>query len=346
METQKRITWQDAARGLAILSVAFGHIIENSPYRGFTVPAHHVLYSFHMALFFILSGLLFKVKDGESYIKFIGKRAKSILLPYLLASILLTIWYTVHDYWFPFSDSWQTWRILLMNRGTAWQYYWFLPAMFTAQLLFWPLVKFIKKDWALGVICTVLAALGVVIGKLDVYYLLPLHIDVAMFSLFFLFVGYFFKKHAESFERLLKSFVALIAAAVIFIAANVFSILVLKADSSHYYNLDIGNPVVLFFTALTGSFLFIRFSRIPCFGKSRAILYFGKNSIYFFVFHYFVLWLIGYPLGNLLLTEASPWYLAIPVILLQFIVSLGLTGAIMNLYALAKKGVLKLFRKK
>lgn len=347
MAEQKRIIWQDAARGLAILSVALGHIVEKSPYRGFTEPVHHVLYSFHMALFFILSGMLFKVKDGETWGKFIKKRAKSILLPYAVFLVLIMLWFGLVEHYYPLLEWWQLYHILLMCRGSAVQYFWFIPAIFTTQVLYFPMAKHIKSDVVRGLICIPAAAVGLIIGWwLDPWNMLPFYIDTALFSLLFLYIGHMLKKHEKLFKALTAGVPSLVVEAVVFIAANLYSILVLKARSSFYFNLDIGHPLIAYLTYISGSLLFIRLARIPAITNRKTLQWFGENSLYVFGLHYFVLWAIGYNIGNWLLSEASPWYIALPVVILQFAVTVVLTAGAVKLYLWVKKKVFGRARQK
>ena len=68
----KRIGWIDIAKGVTILLVIVGHTL-----IGYKV--NDYIYAFHMPLFFICSGLLFKPKD----IKMVAKNnAKKLLVPY------------------------------------------------------------------------------------------------------------------------------------------------------------------------------------------------------------------------------------------------------------------------
>ena len=56
-----RIEWIDIAKGIGIILVIAGHCF----YLGYSYP----LYAFHMSLFFLLSGLLFKDKN-EGFVDF------------------------------------------------------------------------------------------------------------------------------------------------------------------------------------------------------------------------------------------------------------------------------------
>ena len=83
----KRIDYIDAAKGVGILLMILGHCY----YVG-TVPGlSRVIYSFHMPLFFIISGLFIKPLSLKEGVK---KYAKAYLKPYLVACglmLLLTI---------------------------------------------------------------------------------------------------------------------------------------------------------------------------------------------------------------------------------------------------------------
>ncbi|MDR1895700.1 MAG: acyltransferase family protein [Prevotellaceae bacterium] len=79
----QRIIWIDIAKGLGIFLVVVGHVISSGNIL------HHWIYSFHMPLFFFLSGIC--LNNDRIYTGFLYKRLKSLLLPYLYFGILLTI---------------------------------------------------------------------------------------------------------------------------------------------------------------------------------------------------------------------------------------------------------------
>lgn len=62
--TQQRLNDVDVAKGLAIILVVFGHIVARQPPTGndWYVVAKEALYSFHMAFFMFLSGIVFFLK--------------------------------------------------------------------------------------------------------------------------------------------------------------------------------------------------------------------------------------------------------------------------------------------
>ncbi len=52
-----RIAWLDGARGIGILLIVLGHVIP------MTTPISHFIYSFHVPLFFFLSGMVLQKRS-------------------------------------------------------------------------------------------------------------------------------------------------------------------------------------------------------------------------------------------------------------------------------------------
>ena len=95
-EKREREGWVDAARGTAIILVVLGHVIHIVE-REFSVALpgpdvlDRVLYSFHVPVFFFLSGMFFAgAGSGRSGLSLLGQRAKRLLYPYLVWSLLQT----------------------------------------------------------------------------------------------------------------------------------------------------------------------------------------------------------------------------------------------------------------
>ena len=70
MKKDSRITWLDAARGYGILLVIFAHV-DYSYLR-------NIIYTFHMPLFFFLSGYVFCQK--ESFGSFLWSKVRRLII--------------------------------------------------------------------------------------------------------------------------------------------------------------------------------------------------------------------------------------------------------------------------
>ena len=78
MSARKRIEYVDVAKGIAILSVIVGHTF--SAYDPGSL-LNRFIYSFHMPLFFILSGFFYRPQDFKTAF---GRKVKNLLVPYLI----------------------------------------------------------------------------------------------------------------------------------------------------------------------------------------------------------------------------------------------------------------------
>jgi fucose 4-O-acetylase-like acetyltransferase len=79
----KRIEYLDVARGIGILLVVLGH----NDFGAISAFFHRVIYSFHIPLFFFLSGYF--INTSLSFFDYFKKRFHSVLKPYLFTIFLI-----------------------------------------------------------------------------------------------------------------------------------------------------------------------------------------------------------------------------------------------------------------
>lgn len=185
-----RYDYIDIAKGLGILMVVWAHIM----IIGWT---HQVIYAFHMPLFFFLSGMLFQREKYKSFGMFIGKRAKRLLVPYVIYSVVTwAFWaafrYIRHDevdsYLMPLLQT-----IIARGSGAFMVHnsaLWFVPCLFLVEILYFFLCRLGK--WGCLLMCFGCAALSFALGaKLgDKWWLLlPWNADAALIALPFYGIG-------------------------------------------------------------------------------------------------------------------------------------------------------------
>jgi fucose 4-O-acetylase-like acetyltransferase len=89
-----RLIWLDFAKGIGIVLVVVGHAIRGlhpdimGPRPNFFEVADQLIYSFHMPLFFFISGFLFGKRRSDSWFAFSRSMAIGIVVPYVLWSII------------------------------------------------------------------------------------------------------------------------------------------------------------------------------------------------------------------------------------------------------------------
>lgn len=126
----QRIMWVDILKGIAILLVVTGHI----PHPGGDLhPARHLIYSFHMGLFFLLSEYTcaFSFSRHPSIRLHLQKRLLTVLLPYIVWCVLSPLFFCWREGLEGYSLSGACLNILFPPGQL-----WFLPCLFIMHLLF------------------------------------------------------------------------------------------------------------------------------------------------------------------------------------------------------------------
>ena len=188
--TLKRFGYIDIAKGIGILMVVWAHIL----LTGWT---HKMIYAFHMPLFFLVSGMLFKKEKYNSFGTFFMRRAKRLIVPYVIYSVVTwAIWaafrYVRHDevdsYIMPLLQT-----FIAQGSGAFFTHnsaLWFVPCLFLVELLYYFISK-LGRVWSI-IVCFVLAAASFLLGHVfgDKYWFTPpFNADAALIALPFYCVG-------------------------------------------------------------------------------------------------------------------------------------------------------------
>jgi polysaccharide biosynthesis protein PslL len=195
----KRIEYLDIARGIGILLVVLGH----NDFEAISVFVHQVIYSFHIPLFFFLSGYF--INTSNSFFDFFKKRFNSLLKPYFFT--LFLIYFTSVSFE-KMGFNMAITRIIKSLYGTGhyidWVQLWFLPELFVVSLyafLFITLVSKLQNRWIRWGILLATLALSLpflktfypftvsVFGKQYELYGLPFGLDLVFLAGFFFILG-------------------------------------------------------------------------------------------------------------------------------------------------------------
>lgn len=204
---KKRIDWIDITKGVAIILMVIGHTI---PYSNFMV----WIFSFHMPLFIILSGITYKIpKDRAELKKNFGKYLKKLFLPYALTLLLCTIILVFkNNHVFDFMTFIkETIKNFVWGNGCDYQFLgfnfkgigaiWFLITLFFSKLAFDYINYKIKQknnnDYYSLILYSFLLLIGIEIG-LKIW--LPQGFDLVLVFLFYLYIGYLFNQKFDSLK--------------------------------------------------------------------------------------------------------------------------------------------------
>jgi fucose 4-O-acetylase-like acetyltransferase len=180
----------DILRGLAILFVLLGHMI---PWEGV---GHDIIYSFHVPLFFFLSGyLMHKEIDAPRII--ISRSAKRLLIPYALTVLAMAIWALIKAF---IAGDWNEIPKMLLSYLWGGNVYiqdcipmgpiWFLLTLFWAKSILVLLIKFLRAEWVL-LTALVISFIGFALNDYRVY--VPFQIILSLQVIVMMAMGWYWK---------------------------------------------------------------------------------------------------------------------------------------------------------
>ncbi len=170
-----RIGYVDTARFLGIFLVYHGHVVERMMYLGNVAAAHQYkfIYSFHMPLFFVLSGLIAKDWAREEPVgRFVRSRFTSRVIPLLVFNLLLALISLAHKPDFPpfpletAADYWNA-TVMTLTQLTIFNIpTWFLMCLVSVEIIHFIAFRFLRDAaWRIGAAILVFYAIGYVLNR-------------------------------------------------------------------------------------------------------------------------------------------------------------------------------------
>lgn len=196
---KKRIAWIDVAKGLAILLVIAGHSL------GYNSLICKIIYSFHMPLFFILSGYNLKPAENLSDLSQRTKKDfKRLVVPTVIILAITGILNVLLGYSNPMKELgdfackifWAN-GSSVMDGMPAMGLPWFLISLFFAKLILRLLSILLKDDFEL--IGFMLGFAGIALVKRLI--ILPFGCNLALISMMFVALGIIARKTSSFLSR-------------------------------------------------------------------------------------------------------------------------------------------------
>lgn len=305
---EKRYYCFDIAKGIGIILVILGHAgVQGLP--------NVILYSFHIPLFFFLSGLFLRydIKNRKEYIT---KRLYGIMGPYFLFYFLYLLKQSAlivirGD---PVSSIVDTvYGMLLQMRGSEWSgKFWFLPIIFQGALLCFiaeEITAIFHKKSLRFVFVVVYYLVGYV--YITIFYkALPFNFDAALIAASFMMTAIILKK--TIFISLNKGYIFSFFMFSISLLCNIISAyinFILTGRNSDLYWMVIGNPILYLLAGFFGIFSILYFSML-CHSKMLAFI--GRNSLLYYCLHHeFIFPVVKIVIAYLPIQELAPYYLTI-----------------------------------
>ena len=292
----KRVDYLDMLKCLGMFIVVSGHI--HPRYGWFSLPIH----CFVIPLYFLLSGMTFKRQKYPTLWAFVKHRAKTLLLPYLMFSIVTWLFWAVYnvvlhtgaDLWGPLLQT-----FIAQGSGNYLVHnvpLWFLPCLFVVEVIYYLVSKL--PDWANLSACILLSAIGacMIFWWKGAFLLLPWNTESALVAVLFYCIGNLMSKRfgLTGIEN------KVLEKKGLFLALMLVLSLVLINTAHYNGHITLGsdslgrNPVLFYMNALIGIFTVSVFSILICSIKrnNKLIktimdyhLWFGRNSLYIMSTH-------------------------------------------------------------
>ncbi|WKZ43932.1 MAG: acyltransferase family protein [Anaerolineales bacterium] len=287
----KRIETIDIARGIGILLVVLAH----NDFGFISQYGYEVIYSFHMPLFFFLSGYF--IKTNISFFEFSKKRFHSLLKPYLFTLFLI---YATSVSFEKMAFGTAIRRIVKSLYGTGvyidWVQLWFLPNLFVVSLyafIFLVLVGRLNNRWLRLGILTATLALSLpflksfypfsvsLLGNDYELFGLPFSLDLVFLSGFYYILGS--EARQLTTEKMFDNYFLLGITGIGVFALNYFIDSPIDLNTRTYSSFFINT-----FEAIVGILFTLALSRqidLHTHRLASLFKYFGRISLIILIFH-------------------------------------------------------------
>ena len=279
----RRVSWIDICRGIAIIFVLYGHIFSNDRQR-------YLIYSFHMPLFFFISGLVFKPTLGKSMLSVTFKYIKQLIIPYYLFAILTYVFAFVSQTAGDLSLSgiaYQVFGVLYGNGNNGMLGYnvvlWFLPCLFITKLTFAAITRKVSGNKLLLLVLSLSAVIGALISFFMPWLKLPFGFESALTALVFFGGGYLSmqnKKRISIFMNQKKLLILTVTLFTVLIATLNYRISGYQTDLRINH---LGNVVLFYLAAFGGIAAVTALSQLIT--RNIILQYIGKHSLVVFAWH-------------------------------------------------------------
>ncbi len=336
----KRIKYIDITKCIAIFMIVLGHTLNHSIHLKLL---GKFLYSFHVFLFFILSGYTFSIKNKENFKAFFKKKFVRIMIPYFIWAIFFLLPYMLLGNKVgeslgtssSFDLKNQIINIIYGNGNASAlkqnSSLWFLPALFSMECFYYFIIKnFDKKNKRIYNLL-ILIFIGYITSNFLNFYL-PWGINTVLNIGFFFYIGYLFKESNIEKNTIFNWNSILVLTFFGIIGCYFNKIDVAYIDYQYgYYSLAILSGICL---SLLTLFVSIKID------KNKIMEYIGKNTMGILIFHKLVVLVFQTKLGFIsrLITDSNffiEMILCILVALFSIICSLIGTVIVRRLFPLS-----------
>lgn len=249
-----REEWVDNLRGFAIICVVWGHF-SSAIYSsgGVSYYMTYYIYLFHMPIFFLVSGYLYKISSkNESFFKIIKKKTFNLLIP----AVFMGMGLFFINYFMNNKDS----CFVLIKKVLSQD--WFLLTMWMVSIIAYISKQYFSTKLLIGgnlIVMLISGLLNNSIAKVFLY-------------LCFYFIGIYYSEHKEI---LTKCFFEICC--IIFFPFSIWYCYKING-------MQIVNCYYKFFLGVLSCYILLYIFQTKQI-KSKMLCFFGRNSLEIYIFH-------------------------------------------------------------
>jgi len=288
---KERVHWIDITKGVDILFIIYAHVLGTQGIR-------YLFYSFHIPLFFFLSGVVYNHKKYVNFPTFIKKSAKGLLVPYfILAFVFFVLWllrWHLNSLFSPEVIK-QFLSIFYANSNNGLMAFndvlWFLPALFLTRILFAGISGVVKKNKPLILILMLFSVFGYLFSIYAANVKLPFGLETAISAVVFYGAGFLWNQ-SEKAKTLISKYKYFLFITLLIIGTYISTI----EYQAYGHQIDmrlnhLNNYFSFYFDAFCGIITWISFSVIL--SKNSLLENLGRNSLVLFAWHPIIFTYLG-----------------------------------------------------
>ena len=273
-------------KAFGIFLLILGHSLDETSFL------RHVLYGFHVPLFLILSGLVYK-KSNLSLIDYVKYKFKKIMVPYYLFGIISIIIYLIVAKYIgetnPVSLSNCIFGLIWSNGENGFMRWnlplWFLPMFFVIQLFAFYFKKTNLSNKKLSIILVLNIIISIILYDIVKITNLPLCIETAVYLFPFYIIGIMINQNLDFSKKIIvnKKVLSFLIMSIIL----VISIVLIYLNGIIDYVSDQYRIYIIFMLLANLTCIPIIFLSYIINVDSNKLVFIGNNTLYILCIHKF-----------------------------------------------------------
>lgn len=271
MPKNKRIEWLDYVRAWGIIFIIFAHALSPSN------PIRVWLYSFHVPLFFFVSGYIFNPKKYQNITSFLKRKFKILIVPYIFYAAIAIPFLFIYFGETNFLNV--VLKFLLQQRYWA---FWFITVIFLVELIAYMYLRNKNTMKNIAILIILSAIINVIYHHFTTKFLIW-NLDLVPLVLPFFLAGFIFQNYPKMILK--RSWLI-----TILLANILFTFLNYKTNNygvDIYYN--IYGSYLYFMAASLSGVVFVFFLIKNLNFRIKLLSKVGKNTFPYFLLHQIII---------------------------------------------------------